>query len=160
MLAELGRLFVHMAWADQRVVDLLGASPAARQPAILRVFSHLLAAERVWWLRVNGEDSTQQPIWPEYALEELNALAAANASSWAQLLGRLTEGDLRRAVSYRNSQGTHFETPVLDILWQVALHGSYHRGQIAAAVRAAGAEPVNTDFITFARQRADEASRA
>jgi uncharacterized damage-inducible protein DinB len=31
------------------------------------------------------------------------------------------------------------------------MHGSYHRGQIAMALRAAGVDPVNTDFIAFAR---------
>jgi len=38
----------------------------------------------------------------------------------------------------------------------VALHGSYHRGQVAAAVRAAGGEPVNTDYITYVRELAGE----
>jgi uncharacterized damage-inducible protein DinB len=33
----------------------------------------------------------------------------------------------------------------------VALHGAYHRGQIAAALRGAGAVPEPTDFIAFAR---------
>jgi uncharacterized damage-inducible protein DinB len=41
---------------------------------------------------------------------------------------------------------------VEDVLLHVALHGSYHRGQIAAAVRAAGGEPVNTDFVTWTRE--------
>jgi uncharacterized damage-inducible protein DinB len=44
-----------------------------------------------------------------------------------------------------------FRSQISDILLHVALHSSYHRGQIAAAVRAAGVTPVNTDFITFAR---------
>lgn len=36
---------------------------------------------------------------------------------------------------------------------RIGRHGTYHRGQVAARLRAAGDEPVNTDFITFARQR-------
>jgi uncharacterized damage-inducible protein DinB len=45
-----------------------------------------------------------------------------------------------------------FQTPIKDLLMHVALHGSYHRGQIAQALRLAGGEPVNTDFITFVRE--------
>jgi uncharacterized damage-inducible protein DinB len=32
------------------------------------------------------------------------------------------------------------------------MHGSYHRGQLARAVREAGAQPINTDFINYVRQ--------
>ncbi len=34
------------------------------------------------------------------------------------------------------------------------MHGTYHRGQIAAALRAADITPPNTDFITFVRETA------
>jgi uncharacterized damage-inducible protein DinB len=33
----------------------------------------------------------------------------------------------------------------------VALHGSYHRGQIALLVRAGGSTPAPTDYIAFIR---------
>jgi uncharacterized damage-inducible protein DinB len=33
----------------------------------------------------------------------------------------------------------------------VAMHGSYHRGQITMLVRDAGAEPQPTDYIAFVR---------
>ena len=154
MDAHLARIFDHMAWADRRVLDLLNRSPAARREPAFRLFSHLLAAERVWLLRLRGESSAAQPIWPELALVEVNALAAANAHGYARLLAGLTGDDPAADVAYTNSQGVHFLTSVADILTHVAMHGSYHRGQIAAAVRAAGGEPVNTDFITFAREDA------
>jgi uncharacterized damage-inducible protein DinB len=40
-----------------------------------------------------------------------------------------------------------------DTLFLVALHGAYHRGQIAALIRREGLEPVATNFIIFARVR-------
>ncbi|MGH7670969.1 MAG: DinB family protein, partial [Gemmatimonadaceae bacterium] len=54
-------------------------------------------------------------------------------------------------VAYRNSAGKEFSSAVGEMLTQVATHGCYHRGQIAALVRAAGDEPQSTDFIAFAR---------
>jgi uncharacterized damage-inducible protein DinB len=38
------------------------------------------------------------------------------------------------------------------VLTHVVLHGAYHRGQIAADLRAAGLEPPYTDFIEAARR--------
>jgi uncharacterized damage-inducible protein DinB len=40
----------------------------------------------------------------------------------------------------------------LQLFAHVALHGAYHRGQIAWLVRDSSHEPVNTDFIMFARE--------
>ena len=38
-----------------------------------------------------------------------------------------------------------------DILSHVVLHASYHRGQIASAMREAGGTPAYTDFIHAVR---------
>jgi uncharacterized damage-inducible protein DinB len=154
MRAHLERLFQHMTWADRRVLDLLAGTPEDPQPEPRRLFSHVLAAERVWLLRLRGEDSAVQPIWPMYSLEELAELARRNHEEYARYLEGCDDAVLASEVEYRNTQGTEFRTAVLDILLQVFLHGSYHRGQIAAAVRGAGQEPVNTDFIMFARETA------
>lgn len=43
------------------------------------------------------------------------------------------------------------ETGEQESLLHVALHGTYHRGQIARELRRAGEESVNTDFIQFVR---------
>ena len=39
-----------------------------------------------------------------------------------------------------------------DIVTHVALHGAYHRGQIAWVLRHGAGEPVSTDFITMVRE--------
>jgi uncharacterized damage-inducible protein DinB len=58
---------------------------------------------------------------------------------------------MRRAITYRNSAGDEYTSTLEDILTHVSLHGAYHRGQIAASVRAAGDTPTATDYIAFAR---------
>lgn len=146
------RLFDHMYWADARVLGLIRGSDPARDPEILRLYTHVLAAERVWLLRIEGRDASVQPIWPDWSVEEIAAAAASNRAGYEQLLARLSPDDLDRVAEYTNSRGTPFSTRVADILTHVAMHGSYHRGQIAAAVRRAGVEPVNTDYITFVRE--------
>ena len=63
----------------------------------------------------------------------------------------MDDGALERTVHYRNSAGAEFDSKISDILLHVALHGSYHRGKIAAALRGAGADPAPTDYIGFVR---------
>lgn len=146
------RLFAHMFWADRRVLELLDTTPAARLEEVTRLFSHVLAAERVWLLRLRGRDGSIQPIWPVWSLEELNAVAAASRAGYGRLLEELNEEGLGQVVEYANSRGTPFRTRAVDILGHVALHGSYHRGQVAAALRRGGADPVDTDYITYVRE--------
>jgi uncharacterized damage-inducible protein DinB len=147
-------LFEHMAWADARVLHVLTASPSAVDiPGVLRWLAHLVAAERVWLMRLQGQDTSAQPIWPDWDIEAVRQVASENAAAFRGLVAETRDEELGRIVEYRNSQGALFRTAAVDILSQVALHGSYHRGQIAAALRAGGVEPVNTDYITFARER-------
>ncbi len=151
-------LFEHMAWADARVLQVLTAAPEAVDlPGVLRWTAHVVGAERVWLMRLRGEDTASQPIWPEWNLEQVREVAMDNAATLRALVAQTSDADLLRVVEYRNSQGAVFRTAVVDILSQVALHGSYHRGQIAAALRAGGVEPVNTDYITFVRERGSAA---
>src|SRR5207237_7244435 len=58
---------------------------------------------------------------------------------------------LERGVTYRTSAGDQFTSTLEDILTHVSIHGSYHRGQVASLIRAAGDTPSPTDYIFFTR---------
>jgi uncharacterized damage-inducible protein DinB len=147
----LKRLFEHMRWADERVLRLYESDPRLHFSAALRVLAHVAGAERVWLLRIRGESSASQPVWPEIDLPEIARLLAENAAGYGELVAATDDAALEREVAYTNTKGASFRTRLGDILLHVALHGSYHRGQLASAARAAGAEPVLTDYIEFAR---------
>jgi uncharacterized damage-inducible protein DinB len=145
------RMYSHLDWANQRLMALVERDPERTRPA-MHLVSHLLAAERVWLLRLRNENSSGQSVWPTLSPETLSGLAAENRDGYARLIATLSEDALAREVVYTNQSGRAFRTRVDDILIHVATHGAYHRGQIAAAVRAAGGEPVNTDYITYVRE--------
>ncbi|MDP1858233.1 MAG: DinB family protein, partial [Gemmatimonadaceae bacterium] len=111
---------------------------------------HILAAEHVWLARIEGR-SGSVPVWPVLALEECEEMAAENAGEFAQMLSRETEASLQREVTYTNSAAQVFTGRVLDVLTHVALHGAYHRGQVALLMRRGGGTPAPTDFIAFVR---------
>jgi uncharacterized damage-inducible protein DinB len=154
MNAHVQHLLEHMFWADTRLLELLESDAARSAPQVMRLFGHILASERTWLLRVRGEAAaagTAQPGRAELTLPELRELAQSNADGYAQLVAESEDVDLAADVVYASSQGVPYRNSLADILLHVAMHGSYHRGQIAMALRAAGVDPVNTDFIAFAR---------
>jgi uncharacterized damage-inducible protein DinB len=146
---HLQRLVDHLAWADRRTLEALRAMHAVPIDA-LRLYGHLLAAEETWLSRIE-ERPAAVPIWPSLSLEECEALAARNHVAYRAFAASLAAGDAGRALRYRNSQGEEFTNTVEEILLHVALHGSYHRGQVARIVRGEGATPLATDYIVFIR---------
>ncbi len=71
---------------------------------------------------------------------------------WSDYLQRLDEGELSRVFEYRSIDGGWYRNTVIDILTQLHGHSIYHRGQIASLIRAAGGEPVETDFVFWSRE--------
>ena len=141
-------LLAHMAWADARVLESL------RQPGVPKravdLYAHVLGAEHVWLARLEGR-SASLAVWPQLTVDECEAAAVRNRKEFRAYLDALAESDLRRSVHYRNSAGQEFDNAIEDVLLHVAMHGSYHRGQVALLARDAGTEPAPTDFIAFVR---------
>lgn len=150
-MQQITQLLAHMEWANQRVLDLFKQLPEIpERPHSL--FAHLLIAERLWLLRLRDEETSGTEVWPDYSLAELDQLASANQAGYRMLLEKIDEaGGLDEPVSYTTTTGETYETRVRDILTHVALHGAYHRGQVALALRQGELEPVNTDYVTFVR---------
>ena len=148
MVKHIRQLVGHMEWADLRVLASLAAAPQLSVP--IELFGHVLGAEHVWLARLEQRPSSVA-VWPGLTLGQCAAVAAENAAGYRRLTDGLREVDLDVAVAYTNSAGNAFRSTVADILLHVMMHGSYHRGQIAAQVRAGGAEPAPTDLIFFVR---------
>ncbi len=145
----LTQLIAHLGWADDLVLASL-RSATAPDPRALEVFSHILAAEHVWLARLQGA-RPRHPVWPALTLEECAAMVQGNQRELSRYVAGLAAADLDRGITYTNSAGREFTSRVEDILLQVCLHGCYHRGAIAWALRAGGSVPMATDYIAFVR---------
>ena len=144
----LQRLIDHLGWADQRVFEAVRGTAA--DPAAVELLSHILAAEHVWHARLIGRP-TMMPVWPILSLDECQRIAAENLAVLRTFVADLDPAAARVDVTYTNSAGQGFTTPVEDILLHVCLHGAYHRGQIASILRRGGTTPAATDYIAFIR---------
>ena len=152
-LEWLRRLYEYNAWANRLTIDSLKASPGTKG---LRALSHLVLAEKEWMLRVRAsQDPGRQIFWQDLSLEECEAVNDENRRDVADLLNNLDDAGLDRFAEYQNSRGNSYRTPLRDLLTHVALHSTYHRGQVAAAIRAEGGTPAATDYIVFQRLFSD-----
>jgi uncharacterized damage-inducible protein DinB len=98
-------------------------------------------------------------VWPTLSLAEAGRLATESAAALTAFVGRCDAAALAATVAYRTSKGHEMRSTVQDVLLHVALHGSYHRGQLASLARAGGSVPAATDFIVFSREAAARMDR-
>lgn len=148
LLEQLKRLIEHAEWANAQLVAALERQPVADD--VVELFAHVLGAEEVWLSRLEGRKATLA-VWPALSISQSAAAAASNAVAWREYMTRLTSEDMRREVSYVNSAGQAFTSTIADIVTHVAMHGSYHRGQVSLRIRRDGGTPAPTDFIAFVR---------
>ena len=145
---QLERLFTYDDWANREEITRLRgiAAPAAG----LRLLAHIIGAAWLWIARIRNE-SAKMAVWPELSLDQCAAELDQLLAAWQEILQNV---DRELKIDYRNSKGEAWSSSVDDILTHVAMHGAYHRGQIATLVRQGGDTPAYTDFIQAARTNA------
>ncbi|HEY8711572.1 MAG TPA: DinB family protein [Thermoanaerobaculia bacterium] len=146
---QLERLFTYDDWANREEVARLRQLPSA-VPA-LRLLGHIIGAEWLWITRIRNE-SAKLAVWPELTLEQCAAELDLLRAAWREILQNV---ERESKIDYRNSKGEVWSSSVDDILMHVAMHGAYHRGQIATVVRTGSGEtPAYTDYIHAVRTSA------
>lgn len=152
-------LLDYTIWADDRVLegarqlapDALAAPIRAEWLSPHAVLVHMLAADRVWLSRWQGESPDR--LLSAGDLPTLDAVAEA----WAPLREEFRAflqaiDDPDRVVSYRTTRGI----PQQDVLWQMIVHvfnhHTEHRAQVALVLAQNGIDVGSLDFITFVRK--------
>jgi len=152
------RWFEYEKDAHAKVVRSLETVPTDRRTTreyrrALTLLAHLAAARRVWLCRLGIISGMPTSFFPE----DIDLAAAAAElqliqGHWDAYLARLTSEELDRTFDYKSLDAGRFRNRVEDILAQLFGHSSYHRGQIAMLVRAAGGEPAVTDLVYWCRE--------
>ena len=139
------RLFRYEAWANEELLQMLAENPT--QFLVSRL-AHITACGYIWLARLQGSEA-DMPVWPEMAVAESSQKLRALKPLWEKYLHLLDDETAGSVLRYRNSRG-EFAAKVSDILMHVITHGAYHRGQIAADLRAQGHPVRMTDYIVAA----------
>jgi uncharacterized damage-inducible protein DinB len=155
-LRTLKQLFGQMEWADALVFKaVLSNDEASGDEKIRELLYHLHMVQRLF-LTVWQRGSLTAP--PSEAPDLVSVGESARAY-YADLGGFLTGLDeaalsgevvLPWAVRFAARLGREPDAPTLaETCMQVAMHSTYHRGQVNARLRAIGGEPPLTDFIAW-----------
>ena len=140
------RFFEFDRWANQETLRSLKTMTNSPERAVA-LLGHIAAAQRLWLERALSVPRPAE-LWPRWSLSEIAKELQAMFNEWTHLIAN---DDLSRDFAYTNTKGQHFRSRLSDVALQVAFHGVYHRGQIAALVREHGGEPASTDFIVAVR---------
>ncbi|MBX3376381.1 MAG: DUF664 domain-containing protein [Phycisphaeraceae bacterium] len=144
-------------WAGARVVASLRSAHAAAvdrasSDRARGIFGHIQMARHEWLFRLGQIPKRPWIMFPDWSVEECAADAARLDGAWSAYLANLGDADLDGEVRYTSNEGKPFVSLRRDILTHVINHSTYHRGQIALLVKAAGGAPEATDFVLYSRQ--------
>jgi len=146
------RLASYDAWANKmtlRAIDRIGEAVAGNE-RILKLLGHIMGAKEMWMARIRNEDTSKIEVWPMLAWPDVPLrLAKVDAALIALVTQR---ADLKSPIRYKNSKGEAFENSIRDLVVHMVNHGTYHRGQLATAIKQAGGEPEFTDYVAWLRQ--------
>jgi uncharacterized damage-inducible protein DinB len=142
-------------WANDLILRAMKDSPQAAGEKAVQVFGHLLIAENEWLMRLTGAhpDSTNFDFWAVNSVADCEKIFEETRRAYENLFARLTEDDLDRTATYKNSKGLEFTNTYREILTHVFFHSAQHRGQVIQTIRASGETPPYIDFIGFLRNK-------
>ena len=92
-------------WANRRMAEVLEALSEAQVGPSLRLFSHLLRAERVWLGRMQETADAALAIWEVDTLPVCRERLEANGAA-LEGTSHLTADDLTRKISYFSPTAT------------------------------------------------------
>jgi uncharacterized damage-inducible protein DinB len=145
-MPEMLRFFEFDGWANQETLRSLETMMSPPERAV-SLIAHIAATQRIWLERARSLPQSVA-VWPQWSLRETAKNLPDTLGEWTRLI---TTDDLSREFDYTNTKGQQFRNRLSDVALHVALHGVYHRGQIAALVRQQGGTPADTDFIQAVR---------
>jgi uncharacterized damage-inducible protein DinB len=152
------RWYAYERDAHAKVIAALESVPPERRSApefrrAVALLAHITAGRRIWLGRLGVVPAAQASMFPaDMELPQVVDQLKAVEASWAQYIESLRDEDLARSFKYKSLDAGWFQNRVEDIFAQLFGHSSYHRGQIAMLVRAAGGEPAITDLIFWCRE--------
>ena len=120
------------------------------------LMAHVIAARKMWLYRFGFVKENAELFPRNVQFHALVGQLTEMEAGWSEYLKKLTDTELERVFEYQSYEGSRFRNTVEDILTQLFGHSWYHRGQIAALVRALGAEPAVTDFVFWSREQIED----
>lgn len=156
-LETLRELYRHMEWADAKLwTAVLARHDEADVDSLKERLYHIHMVQRAFLKVWQGDklNPVAADSFPD--LRSLLGWARENYSELNEYLGDFSEMDLETPVimpwiaMFEKRLGRKAEAPTFhETLLQVAMHSTYHRGQVSTKLRELGGEPPLVDFIAW-----------
>jgi uncharacterized damage-inducible protein DinB len=153
-------LFDYNYWVNQRILDAAAglsaekfAAPADVSHGSLRgTLVHALGAEWAWRLRCQGTSPSALLSADDFHdLASLRGRWDEEEQEMRKYLAGLTDEALAGNIEYTRTEGTHFKTPLWQILLHVINHGTQSRSEAAVLLTQYGHSPGDLDYMVFLR---------
>jgi uncharacterized damage-inducible protein DinB len=151
MVEYFTKLFQYNRWANSHILQTLEDMPGPDRE-ILKLYAHILAAQRIWLRRLRHQEYLSMSGWPDDTFAECKELSRASDAEWVAFLDEFVEGGLDKWLEFTDTEGMVCAITYRDALTHVVNHGSHHRAQIALLMRKVGIAPPRMDFADFARE--------
>lgn len=146
------KLFAHEHWANSELITALKAAKSV-PPRTEELLSHIMSAHRFWDLRVNGQPVPEFNFWSLHSLDQCEKLNDEYAQQkWPEFIRALADPVEAQTVNFDAFDGIPRQYRAIDILTQLHAHSVHHRAQIMLDMKAAGLEPVTTDYLLYCRK--------
>jgi len=135
-------------WANEKVLHHLQNNQQIEKG--VSMMSHILSAQFIWYLRVMNKPISAFPIWEVYKTSELLTMNEDSTKQWQALIEETS--DFKSDFNYTNHKGDNHTSSLDQIVTHVINHGTHHRAQISALIRAEDQQPPVLDYIFYSRQ--------
>lgn len=149
-------------WANQRLYETcekIGEEEYSRPRqaffgSIHGTLNHLLLTDRNWIGRVDGNDPRLGPL-DKILFETFDRLRVARVEEDQHILDVVSAIDEKRLetdLTYCNTKGKTFTTPLRMVLGNIFNHQVHHRGQVHDMLSQTEVPPPPLDFLHFVRE--------
>ena len=143
-VADLNRLLRYDCWANCKLAERIDDDTPGKALSLL---AHVLGMHRLWQARLRGEAMSgtwQQAMWPVPKPSKFKSECDTIRHEWADLLASRQADD---RVEYKDLSGQTRSTRVGDAIVHLALHGSFHRGQVSMLIGSHSQPAPNTGLV-------------
>lgn len=134
------------ALTDDQLTKDLGCSFSSVRDTL----THILSSEEVWLMRWKGI-SPKSMLDPAY-FPDIRSIK----TKWAEIeidqwnfISKISDESLQELVEYQNFKDQTWEYELWQMMHQMMVHSTYHRGQVVSMLRQLGALPVQLDFLVY-----------
>jgi uncharacterized damage-inducible protein DinB len=104
------------------------------------------------YLRGRATNSKPEPVADEnaeYSVDGVRDAWRREENALQSTLDALSEEDLERSYDYEYAGKTYKSEPVWQLLFQIVIHDTQHRSEVAMALTQLGHSPGNIEFLTY-----------